>query len=128
MVTSGVAPGFSLMTRGLGRSLLERDPDTLIDEARRIGLLPIERRRIKSLACHHVGERFPARLAHRADALRGRIAAIDNAVGFDLRDRIGEKIVGLLGIVALDQRVSWGRVAVEIAVPTLDTGINETLH
>ena len=71
---------------------------------------------------------LPARVGHRADPVCLGVAAVDDAVFLDLGDAVGEQRIGHLGIVLLDQRVARRRIAIEIAVPALDAGIDEALH
>ena len=56
------------------------------------------------------------------------VAGIDDAVFLHLGDRIGQKIVGHLRVLFLDQRIGRRVVAVEVIVPADDRGIDEALH
>src|SRR5579883_2151656 len=120
----GAVPALVIAARGLFR----RHADALVDEAQGVGLGDIEIAGIEPLRRHHLVEVAPARIAHRTDAVLQRIAAVDDAVLLDARDRIGQERVGHLGIVLLDERVARRGIAVQIAVPAFDAGIDEALH
>src|ERR1700730_17395655 len=91
----------------------------LVDEPQGVRLVEIETLGIDAGARHRVEEIAPACIGHRADAVRLGVAAVDDAVLFDLGDAVSEQRVGHLRVVALDQLVRRGGVAVEIAVPAL---------
>jgi glucokinase len=64
-----------------------------------------------------------------ADAgLAGAAGAIDDAVFLHLADAERDDVVGLVGVVLLDELVRRLVVAVQVVVPALDRGLDERLH
>src|SRR5216683_4055326 len=115
----------SRVTRG-GKLVLHAD--LFIDELQRVALLPVHVGGVDALRRHLLEELAPALLAHRADAARLGVAAVDDAEFLHLVAPEGEEGVGLLLAVLLDQRVCRGRIAIEEVVPAFDRGIDEALH
>ena len=106
----------------------EIEPHPLVDELQCIGLLVIYGRADHPNRHHLVEKVVPARVGHRADPERKRVAGIDDAVFFQFLDRKRDLIVFDVRIVLLDERICFGIVAVEIVVPADRRRVDEALH
>ena len=117
-----------LRPRVMAQPCLARPRVALVDELQRVGVAIGEIVRVQTLlaivsknSCQRASVMAPRPLV-------SGIARQRHAIGLHLVDRLGDQVVGHLGIVALDQRVSRRRIAVEIVHPALDRRVDEGLH
>src|SRR5215831_14203296 len=103
-------------------------PDLLVDEGEGVRAAVLEGRPVDSRLDHAVEEILPARVRHGADAQGESVTRDHDAVALHGGAGVREEIVGHLRVVALDEGIGRAGVAVEIAVPAFDGGVDEALH
>src|SRR5690606_13175451 len=92
----------------------------------REGLAPVEVGRIDAGLGGDLEERLPAFLGHGAKAVEGRVAAVDDAVGFQPGPGLIEHVLGHVRVFATDQGVGGLAVALDVVAPALGRGGDET--
>ena len=106
----------------------DRKPHFLVHESKRVGFLVIEAWGDHLRGNHLIEEALHPFIRHGADPEHARIAGIDNSVLLQFRHGERQLAVRHLGIVLFDAGICFPIVAIHVAVPPDDRGIDKALH